>query len=411
MRYLALGLIETFDRQDHIFLVQLYEITAVASDSQMTSGDVFLKRDRGFMALSDSFNGKSCSAAVAADKDIFLSRLESEIFSLGNVLSVFFKSTGIEAAPVDCLTDGRYYGICFDNLKFSCSDGFSAASFIGLSEFHDLDLETGGFAVLPDDLDRTGKETEFYSLRQGIFIFLSGGGHLIFGTAIDNSGIRSETDGRTASVHCNIAGSDDDRLLAECGSVSEIYCSHEIDSGEYVLQVFARNTEFLALLGADSDCEALIALISELLDRYVFSYFNAASEFDAKLLQYVYLGIEDILLQSEAGDACHQHTAGNRVLIEDRDIHKACCCKEICGSHAGGACSDNGYLFFKVSSDLGFYNRRNVAGLGIDVPAGYEVLDIVDRKSLVDIASRASILASLVAYTSAYGGEGIHFLY
>ena len=259
--------------------------------------------------------------------------------------------------------------------------------------------------------DRTGKETEFYSLRQGIFIFLPGGGHLIFGTAIDNSGIRSETDGRTACVHGDITCSDDDRLLAECGSVSEIYCSHEIDSGEYVLQVFARNTEFLALLGADSDCEALIALISELLDRYVFSYFNAASEFDAKLLQYVYLGIEDILLQSEAGDACHQHTAGNRVLIEDRDIHKACCCKEICGSHAGGACSDNGYLFFKVSSDLGFYNRRNVAGLGIDVPAGYEVLDIVDRKSLVDIASRAGILASLVAYASAYGGEGIHFLY
>ena len=59
------------------------------------------------MALSDSFNGKSCSAAVAADKDIFLSRLESEIFSLGNVLSVFFKSTGIEVAPVDCLTNGR----------------------------------------------------------------------------------------------------------------------------------------------------------------------------------------------------------------------------------------------------------------------------------------------------------------
>ena len=47
----------------------------------------------------------------------------------------------------------------------------------------------------------------------------------------------------------------------------------------------------------------------------------------------------------------------------------------------------------------------------VDVPAGYEVLDIVDRKSLVDIASRAGILASLVAYASAYGGEGIHFLY
>ena len=177
------------------------------------------------------------------------------------------------------------------------------------------------------------------------------------------------------------------------------------------MELLTGNAELCALLRADGHEEALVALVAKLLDGDVLTDLNAAFELNAHGPEHVDLGVYNVLLKTEGGDAHGEHTAGNGVFIEHGDIAVAHFRKEEGAAHAGGAGADDGDLLFEEALVLGLYHGRDIAGLGVQIALCDEFLDLVDRNCTVDAASRAGILAAAVAYGAADRREGICLLY
>ena len=67
---------------------------------------------------------------------------------------------------------------------------------------------------------------------------------------------------------------------------------------------------------ADGNIEATAALLAQLGDGNNLADFHAALEFHAHLPEDFDLGVHDLLSQTEARDAEHEHAAGNRIAVE-----------------------------------------------------------------------------------------------
>ena len=304
--------IEAVDAKDQIVLVELVELTQVAALGQALA--VLNEAVQGlgaFAAGGNRVDGKlRAGVDVAADEDIVLLGLVGDGIGNGVALLAGLQLADVQLAPVDALADGGEHGIDLDGLKLAGADGRTAALFVGLAQLHDLDLEAADLAVVAENLNRRVEEAELHAFSPGFGDFFLIGGHLVLAAAVDDIGLRAETDGRAADVHRDVAAADDRALLADLGLVAEVDFTQEVNAAVNALQLFAGDMELGALLRADGHIEALVALLTQLLDGDVLADLGIHLEVDAHLLQDLDLALESAAVQTVAGDAHDQHAAG-----------------------------------------------------------------------------------------------------
>ena len=132
---------------------------------------------------------------------------------------------------------------------------------------------------------------------------------------------------------------------------------------------------------------------------------------DAHLLEHLDLGVDHVLLETEARDAEGQHAAGHLVFIEHGDVFVAHVRQIVGARQAGRAGADDGDLLrVRIGDAAVGDDLRDVALVGLELLFGDKLLDLVDGNGAVDVAAGAGILAAAVADAAADGRERVILL-
>ena len=406
--------VKAVDGHDGLLLVELVELARVTRQRQaLALMHVAMQGDGALAAGRDRVDGEfRAGDHVAAGKDVGLRGLIRHTVGLDGAVAVEDHSLRRDAAKVDALADGADDGRDLDGLELAGANGLAAALRIGLAQLHDLNLEGLDLAVFAEDLGRSAQEAELHALFHGFRDFLRVRRHLSLAAAVDDVGIlRAEADGRAADVHGDIAAADDGALFADTRLLAEVDLAQEVHAAIHAGEVLTGHADGCALLRADGEVEALVALLAQLVDGDVLADLDAALEVDAHLLEHLDLGVDHVLLEAEARDAEGQHAAGHLVFIKHGDVFVAHVRQIVGARQAGRAGADDGNLLRVRIGDAAVGNDfRDVALVGLELLLGDKLLDLVDGDGAVDIAAGAGFLAAAVADAAADGRERVILL-
>ena len=374
---------------------------------------VAVQGDSALAAGRDRVDGKlRAGDHVAAGEDVGLRGLIRHAVGLDGAVAVEGHGLRRDMAEVNALADSADDGRDLDGLELTGADRLAAALRVGLAQLHDLDLEGLDLAVFAEDLGRCAQEAELHALFHGFRDFLRVRRHLGLAAAVDDVSIlRAEADGRAADVHGDVAAADDGALFADARLLAEVDPAQEVHTAVHAGELFAGHADGCALLRADGQIEALVALLTQLVDGEILADLDAALEVHAHLTEHLDLGVDNILLEAEARDAEGQHAAGHFVFIKHGDIFIAHVRQIVGARQAGRAGADDGDLLrvgigdAAVGDDL-----RDVALVGLELLLGDKLLDLVDGDGAVDIAAGAGFLAAAVADAAADGRERVILL-
>ena len=200
------------------------------------------------------------------------------------------------------------------------ADRGAAAGGIGFAELHDLQTDRGDLTVPAGDPCRCAQELELHALGERILDLLAVRLQLALAAAVDTADLFcAETQRRACDIDDidgDVAAADDGNGFADIRLLAEIDAAQEIHAAEHACERLARTADRRALLRADGNIEAAVALLAQLGDGNVLADFHAALEFHAHLPENFDLGVHDLLFQTEARYAEHEHAAGNRIAVE-----------------------------------------------------------------------------------------------
>ena len=407
--------VEAIQPHDDVLLVQLIELTQVATDGQALSIlHEAVQRGCTLAACRDRVDCKlRAGIAVAADEDVPLRRLIGNRVRQGVALFADFQRADVQRAPIDLLSDRGNDGIDLDGFEFARSDRRSSAALVRLSQLHDLNLQARDRALLiADNFNRCVQIAELHALCHRLGDLFRVGRHFSLAAAVDNVGVlRAETARCAAHVHCNVAAADDRALLADLWLLAKVHFAQEVHTAEHALQLLAGNMQRLRFLCADSNIKALVALLTELLDGDVLADFRVHLKVYAHLAQHIDFGFDDLLFQAEAGNAHGKHTARLLVAVEDRDVLIAHIGEIVRAAQTSGACADDGDLLqIRDIHRAVIETLRDVTVLLVQLLLSDELFDLVDRNGAVNAAARAGVLAAAVADKAADGRERVILL-
>ena len=289
----------------------------------------------------------------------------------------------------------------------------AATLFIGLAELLLLKLDAGDVTVLACmDGDGVVEQPELNALGLCMLDLFLTGGQLSHAAAVDDVDILgTQALGAAGGVHGDVAAADDCAAFADLGLVAEVYLAQEVNAAVHALELLAGYAELCRLLSADSDKEALIALLAQLVDGDILADLDAALELYAHFLENVDLGVNDLTLKAEGGDAESQHAAGYRITVKNGDIRVAHLGQVVSAAHAGRTRSDDGNLLDIVCiGSLVTALFGDVAGLFAQLLLGDELLDLVDSDGAVELAAGAGVLAAAIADAAADRRERVILL-
>src|SRR5699024_10372558 len=211
----------------------------------------------------------------------------------------------------------------------------------------------------------------------------------------DIDGLGPEALGAAGGVHRDVAAADNrDRAgLHDRGGAAFLVSFHEVDAGQILvgrvdaLEAFARDTHEAGQAGAGGDVDGLEAIVlKEFVDDQHLADDHVALDIDAERAQAVNLLLDDVLGQTELGDAVHQHAAGHMQRLVNRDgvAHLG----QVAGDgQTGGACADDRDL---VAVRGRLFGR---GGVVLTVPVGNEPLQPADADGFALDAADALALA------------------
>ncbi len=406
-------LLELLCGQSDILLIKLLEITQVAVDRQCLA-DIYEAVDRysTLTAGSDGVDGiLGTGSAVAADKDVGLLGLE------GNAVMVdeaAVGSLGLRAgkhrAVLGALADS-YQNIGAGNRDGLALviDGCKSAVFVphgGAAH----KLNGSDLSVFADNGLGCPRIVDDNAVGNACVLLVGNGGHLfVLLKAVHVDAAACQTACRTGNIDRCVAAADYDDVAGQLFGLAAVDGAQEVQSAENALELFAGDVQLCGLLQTYCNIECLEAFVTQLLDGDIFADLYAAAELNAHLTQNVYLGLNDILADTEGRNAVYEHAAGDGFLIE-HDGAVAFNCKEVCTGHTGRAGADDRDLLIKFLVCAG-YHGRHIAMLCLHVLLGDELLDFVNGQGLIDGAAGAGVLAVFAADASAYRGERIVLLY
>ena len=174
--------------------------------------------------------------------------------------------------------------------------------------------------------------------------------------------------------------------LGELLGLHEIHAREVLVGAEDAGEVLARDVQELGQAGAHGEIHCVEALLlEELLGVGDAAHDAVVLELDAELLQAVNLALDDLLGQTELGDAVGQHAAAGEEGLEDRDLIAVA--GELAGAgDAGGAGTHDGDLLAVGRLDLGVMGE--LGGVVAE-----EALELADGDGAVLVVEDAVALA------------------
>lgn len=236
-----------------IVLVKRLVLKTVSADCEtLTLLYEAVDGDCALLAGGNRVNGKLGSRVdIAADKNVGLCGLIGHSVCFGIALGIGLKLADIECAPIGGLTDGGDDGAALDSACVAHKLGYLALDRLYLNGLM-LEYELDALFLCLCDLG-------------GIC------GHIIFFSAVDDGGVRAQTDCGACNIHCDIAAADDDDLFAELELSALIDHTQEVYAAVNAVGILAGNAELSGFLCADAEVECLIALSAELFECNVLA--------------------------------------------------------------------------------------------------------------------------------------------
>ena len=213
------------------------------------------------------------------------------------------------------------------------------------------------------------------------------------------AGVARDVDGHVAAAHHD--GAPGQRV-----DLATVDLAKEVDGHGHVLGILARNAGKAAALAANGNVEGLKALRAQLVERHVATDFHAIAELGTHQANDLDLGLDNILLQLKAGNAVGEHAARALVFLEHDRLVALLGQVESTGQ-AGRTGTDDGDLLVEAAGTRRGHHRRDIAGRGIQIALGDELLDLVDSHGGVHTAAGAGILTAAVAHAAADSGQRV----
>ena len=213
------------------------------------------------------------------------------------------------------------------------------------------------------------------------------------------AGVAGHVDGHVAAAH-------HDGAAGQRVDLATVDLAQEVDGYGHVLGILARNTGKAATLAANSHVEGLKALLAQLVERHIATDLHAIAELGAHQANDLDLGLDNVLLQLKAENTVGEHTARALVLLEHDRLVALLGQVESAGQ-AGRTGTDDGDLLVEAAGTRRGHHRWDIAGRGIQIALGDELLDLVDSHGGVHTAASADILTAAVAHTAADSGQRV----
>ena len=123
-------------------------------------------------------------------------------------------------------------------------------------------------------------------------------------------------------------------------------------------------------------------------------------------MQYIDLCFYYVLLQPEAWNSVHEHTAGSVFFLEHRRLISFDC-QIVRTTESGRTATYNCNFFFKFSSNLWDDLAWDESRLAVQILLSYEALYLINRYSLINSTSGTCVFTSPVANSAANCRERI----
>ena len=245
------------------------------------------------------------------------------------------------------------------------------------------------------------------AVLNGLATLLLAGGHLGLALQAEHLNVLgTQTAGVACDIDGHVAAAHHDGAAGQRVDLAAVDLAQEVDGHGHVLGILARNTGKAAALAANSHIKGLKALLAQLVECHIATDLHAIAELGAHQANDLDLGLDNILLQLKAGNTVGEHAARALVLLEYDGLVALLGQVESAGQ-AGRAGTDNGDLLIEAAGACRRHHGWNIAGRGIQIALGDELLDLVDSHGGVHTAASAGILTAAVAHTAADSGQRV----
>ena len=241
----------------------------------------------------------------------------------------------------------------------------------------------------------------------GLTTLLLAGGHLGLALQAEHLNVLgTQTAGVARDIDSHVAAAHHDGTAGQRVDLAAVDLAQKVDGHGHILGVLARNTGEAAALAANGHIKGLKALLAQLVERHIATDLHAIAELGAHQANDLDLGLDDVLLQLKAGNTVSEHAARALVLLEYDGLVALLGQIESAGQ-TGRAGTDNGDLLVEAAGTRRGHHRWDIAGRGVQIALGNELLDLVDSHGNVHTAAGAGILTAAVAHTAADSGQRV----
>ena len=279
-----------------------------------------VNRNRCLFASRNRINRKFRACVnIAACKNVWLGSLVSHAVS-NNAVSAskldFCSSKHV--APNDALSNRKehIFTLNGDCVVFIISRIKSASSVFYRNAFFEHD--SFDFSVLSKNFFWPPAAVDFDSFFFGFVDFFHSCRHffaLLQAKLLDISSAASPCS--TANINRNISATNNDSFSAHFVIVIISNSAKEINRSHNALGILARNSGFSTALTANRNVESFVSLLTELLNRNIFSNFNASFNLNAHFFHDIDFSLNDIFFEFETWNSVNKHTASNLVFLEN----------------------------------------------------------------------------------------------
>ena len=251
------------------------------------------------------------------------------------------------------------------------------------------------------DLLGTPTAADVRAVLDGLATLFLAGGHLRLALQAEHLNVLgTQTAGVAGHVDSHVAAAHHDGAAGQRVDLAAVDLAQEVDSNGHVLGILARNAGKAATLAANGHVEGLKALRAQLVERHIATDFHAVAELGAHQANDLDLGLDHILLQLKTGNAVGEHAARALVLLEHDGLVALLGQVEGAGQTSRTG-ADDGDLLVEAAGARRGHRRRDIAGRGIQIALGDELLDLVDSHGGVHATAGAGVLTAAIAHATA----------
>ena len=364
----------------------------------------------GLVTGGDGIDGKTRTGVdVAAHKDVWLGGLVGPRIGKGTLTAAkLHLGASQQVAPHNGLADGHDHAVGIDTTQ---------VVLVVLGRKTALVVKDTRAALKGNAAHATGlvqvnllgapTAADVRAVLDGLATLLLAGGHLGLALQAEHLNmLRAQTAGVAGNVDSHVAAAHHDGAAGQCIDLATVNLAQEVDGHGHILGILARNADKAAALAANGNVEGLKALRAQLVERHVATDFHAIAELGTHQANNLDLGLDNILLQLKAGNAVGEHAARALVLLE-HDGFVALLGQVESAGQTGRTGTDDGDLLVEAAGTRRGHHRWDIAGRGVQIALGDELLDLVDGHGGVHTATGAGVLAAAVAHTAADSGQRV----